>query len=104
MNEILTVYNVVTHRTKSKYYKDILNDSNRIKNIGLNKYISFCFWQHEFIDSVVIDTNNLIDEPEDEYGIYVIIHNNNYYWETSKNWQRILKYNVVNNIRKYEYL
>ena len=86
MTEILTIHNTVTHRTRSSYYKNILTDTNRIKNIGNNKYISFAFYQHEFVDNVSIDTKTLLDEPEDEYGIYVIVHGNNYYWETSKNW------------------
>lgn len=94
MEEILTPYNVITHRTKGSYYKDILHKDNRIKNVEMNKYISFCFKQHEGVN---IDNINIIleDCPETENGLYVIVHGNDIWWETYENWKKIVKSNVL---------
>lgn len=93
MEEILTIHNTVTHRTKGKYYKDVLKDDNRIRNIGVNDYISFCFKTHESIDNLIIDNSILNNDPETERGIYVIVHGNDIYWETDENWKEIVKSN-----------
>ena len=52
MEDTLTKNNTQLWNTKASYYKGILNDSNRISKIGVNKYITFSFKAYELIDDV----------------------------------------------------
>jgi len=92
---ILTIHNTILWRTKGSYYKGMLTNDNRIKNIGLNKYITFCFKQHVNIENVSLDDIEFNEDPEND-NLYVIIHGIDIYWESSTNWEKIIKNNINN--------